>query len=62
MLDIQSIFKNKTLDSEKLIKYGNSCGAAFRNAQHWYTLFLDERLPDDEIFGLIEKSYVLVNQ
>ena len=32
------------------------------NKQHWYTLFLDGRLSDDEIVGLIEKSYILVNQ
>ena len=32
------------------------------NKQHWYTLFLDGRLSDDEIVGLIEKSYALVNQ
>ena len=31
------------------------------NKQHWYTLFLDDRISDDEIIKLIEKSYVLVN-
>ena len=32
------------------------------NKQHWYTLFLDEKLSDDKIFSLIQKSYTLVNQ
>ena len=32
------------------------------NKKHWYTLFLDERLSDNEIVDFIEKSYVLVNQ
>ena len=40
----------------------NAFPAYHMNKQHWYTLFLDERLSDDEIVDLIEKSYVLVNQ
>ncbi len=32
------------------------------NKQHWYTLFLDERLSDDTIIRFIQKSYTLVNQ
>ena len=40
----------------------NAFPAYHMNKQHWYTLFLDGRLSDDEIVGLIEKSYALVNQ
>lgn len=31
------------------------------NKQHWYTLFLDGHMPDDEVVALIEKSYEIVN-
>ena len=40
----------------------NAFPAYHMNKQHWYTLFLDERLSDNEIVNLIEKSYALVNQ
>lgn len=32
------------------------------NKQHWYTLFLDEKISDDVIITLVEKSYTLVNR
>lgn len=31
------------------------------NKQHWYTLFLDDRMTDDEIIDLVRKSFELVN-
>ena len=40
----------------------NAFPAYHMNKQHWYTLFLDDRLSDDEIISLIKKSYTLVNQ
>lgn len=40
----------------------NAFPAYHMNKQHWYTLFLDERLSDGDIVGLIEKSFALVNQ
>ena len=46
---------------DQIIQEDGILPAYHMNKQHWYTLFLDGRLSDDEIVGLIEKSYVLVN-
>ena len=32
------------------------------NKQHWYTLFLDDRIPDEKVINLIAKNYVLINK
>ena len=33
-----------------------------QNKKHWYTIFINDLVPDDEIIGMVEKSYELVNQ
>lgn len=43
------------------IAEGVAYPAYHMNKQHWYTLFLDGRMPDDEVAALIEKSYAIVN-
>lgn len=51
-------------DPEKVrqrIASGVAHPAYHMNKQHWYTLFLDDRLTDDQIATLLEASYDIVN-
>ncbi len=41
---------------------GTAYPAYHMNKQHWYTLFLNEQIPDVEIMKRIEKSYALIHE
>ena len=43
------------------IESGIAMPAYHMNKQHWYTLFLDDTLTDNQIHSLVMKSYSLVN-
>lgn len=52
--DVPSNVKAYTAD-------GTAFPAYHMNKQHWYSLFLDDRIPDEEIIRRINISYQLVN-
>ena len=44
------------------IEAGEALPAYHMNKQHWYTVILDDTIPDDKIAALIENSYALVSK
>ena len=44
------------------IEAGEALPAYHMNKQHWYTVILNDTIPDDKIAALIENSYALVSK
>ncbi len=51
-----------TEDIEKMVDGVRYFKGYHMNKKHWFTLVLDERVPSEEIFDLIDKSYSLAKK
>ena len=57
-----NLILNKEENFRKRVDGRHAYPAYHMNKKHWYTIFLNDLVPDDEIIGMVEKSYELVNQ